>query len=138
MHAGITFITCMYLKLPKPRLCCRVCANISYFRMSLSLTERRANRIASSKWSFLISGTGSKSSSCTEQHYEGFMYSTIHFVCVPSPKAAGYKLHNRPLGKFSIFHITFPYQAHIASYCFKNWNSLCVSLLDTLDQHFFG
>lgn len=55
-----------YLKLPKPRLCCSVWANISYLRMSLSLTERRANRIASSKWSFLISGTGSSSSTSYE------------------------------------------------------------------------
>lgn len=52
------------LKFPKPRLCCRVWANISYLRMSLSLTERRANLMASSKWSRRISGTGSKSSSC--------------------------------------------------------------------------
>lgn len=51
-----------YLKLPKPRLCCKVCANISYLRMSLSLTERRAKRMASSKWSRRISGTGSSSS----------------------------------------------------------------------------
>lgn len=57
----------MYLKLPKPRLCCSVWANISYLRMSLSLTERRANRIASSKWSFLISGTGSSSSTSYEK-----------------------------------------------------------------------
>lgn len=48
--------------LPKPRLCCRVWANISYFLMSLSLTERRANFIASSKWDRTISGTGSSSS----------------------------------------------------------------------------
>lgn len=47
------------LKFPKPRLCCRVWANISYLRMSLSLTERRANLMASSKWSLRISGTGS-------------------------------------------------------------------------------
>ena len=59
----------MYLKLPKPRLCCSVWANISYLRMSLSLTERRANRIASSKWSFLISGTGSSSSTSYEHRF---------------------------------------------------------------------
>ena len=40
----------VYLKFPpKPLLCCNVCANISYLRMSLSLTDRRANFIASSK-----------------------------------------------------------------------------------------
>lgn len=61
--------TFSYLKLPpNPLLCCKVWANISYFLMSLSLTERRANLIASSKWSFLISGTGSSSStSCYSQ-----------------------------------------------------------------------
>ena len=52
-----------YLKFPpNPRLCWRVCANISYLRMSLSLTDLRANFMASSKWSRLISGTGSSSS----------------------------------------------------------------------------
>ena len=41
---------CCYLKLlPKPRLCWSVCENISYLRMSLSLTERRANFMDSSK-----------------------------------------------------------------------------------------
>lgn len=39
-----------YLKLvPNPRDCCSVCANISYLRISLSDTERRAYLIASSK-----------------------------------------------------------------------------------------
>ena len=58
-----TFKEISYLKFPpNPLLCCRVWANISYFLMSLSLTERRANLMASSKWSFLISGTGSSSS----------------------------------------------------------------------------
>jgi len=51
-------VTCLKLE-PIPRLCCRVCANISYLRMSLSVTDRRANFIASSKWPRLISGTGS-------------------------------------------------------------------------------
>ena len=48
---------------PNPRDCCSVCENISYLRMSLSLTERRANFIASSKCAFVISGTGSGESS---------------------------------------------------------------------------
>lgn len=53
-----------HLKLPpNPRLCCKVWANISYFLMSLSVTDRRANFMASSKWSRLISGTGSSMSS---------------------------------------------------------------------------
>lgn len=47
---------------PNPLLCCSVWANISYFLMSLSLTDRRANFIDSSKCALVISGTGSKSS----------------------------------------------------------------------------
>jgi len=55
--------TASYLKLvPKPLDCCRVWANISYFRISLSDTDLRANLIASSKWARVISGTGSSSS----------------------------------------------------------------------------
>lgn len=61
----------LYLKFPpNPLLCWRVCANISYFLMSLSLTERRANLIASSKWSFLISGTGSSSSTSYKSKFQ--------------------------------------------------------------------
>lgn len=52
-----------YRKLPKPRACCNVWAKTSYLRMSASETDRRANFIASSKWSRRMSGTGSKSSS---------------------------------------------------------------------------
>jgi hypothetical protein len=54
------YVTVTYLKLPpNPLLCCRVWANISYFLMSLSLTDLRANFMASSKWALVISGTGS-------------------------------------------------------------------------------
>ena len=53
-----------YLKdWPKPRAVCSFCANISYFLMSLSVTERRANFMASSKCPLLISGTWSSSMS---------------------------------------------------------------------------
>ena len=52
------------LKLPpKPLLCCRVWAKSSYFLMSASVTERRANFIDSSKCARVISGTKSSSSS---------------------------------------------------------------------------
>ena len=56
-----------YLKLfPNPRDCCNVWANISYLRMSLSETDRRANFIASSKCARVMFGTGSSSSICME------------------------------------------------------------------------
>ena len=42
---------------PNPRAVCNFCANISYFLMSLSVTERRANLMASSKCSLRISGS---------------------------------------------------------------------------------
>jgi len=67
---------------PKPRDCCRFCENISYRRMSWSVTDRLAYCMASSKcslktsnhmrkiekikskWSYLVmTGTGSSSSS---------------------------------------------------------------------------
>mmetsp|Transcript_40012 Transcript_40012/g.110128 ORF Transcript_40012/g.110128 Transcript_40012/m.110128 type:complete len:218 (+) Transcript_40012:45-698(+) len=48
---------------PKPRDCWSVWENISYLRMSLSFTERRANFIDSSKCALVISGTGSTASS---------------------------------------------------------------------------
>lgn len=38
---------------PKLRDCCSVVLNISYRRISASDTDRRANRIASSKWSLI-------------------------------------------------------------------------------------
>ena len=51
---------------PKPRNYCNVWANTSYLRMSLSLNDRLANFIVSSKWFRRISGTRSNSSVSTE------------------------------------------------------------------------
>ena len=50
------------LKPPNPRLCCNDWANISYLRISFSVTDLRANFMASSKWTLVSSGTGSYSS----------------------------------------------------------------------------
>ena len=47
---------------PKPRAVCSFWANISYFLISLSVTERLANFMASSKWILVISGVDSSSS----------------------------------------------------------------------------
>eukprot|EP00898_Chlorokybus_atmophyticus_P005073 jgi/Chlat1/5567/Chrsp369S08998 len=60
---------------PNPRLCCSVCANAWYLRMSASLTLRRAYFMASSKWAPRISGTSSTSSSSMESGFSALRFS---------------------------------------------------------------
>lgn len=79
---------------PKLRLCCRVCANISYFLMSLSVTLRLANFIASSKWSRRTSGTESRSSSCNNGNTPKL---TIHnyycYTCIQQANLKDLQIH---------------------------------------------
>lgn len=108
---------------PKPRLCCNVCENMSYFLMSLSLTERLANFIASSKCPRVISGTRSSSSMPS--------MTSVPFSFISRSRFMSFSMHSRMANlhaRWQISVISAPLKPCVV--LAKNWMSTSLEIGD--------